>query len=231
MAKKYTVVEIFFSPQGEGARAGLPHVFVRFAGCNKQCAIATHGFDCDTDFSAGAKLSARQIADEVDALAPDFHSPVLFTGGEPCLQLDDELVAAIDRHWVLETNGTVDPKLSYDAWELCDHVTISPKGPESELALPRLFEPHMNDNGNLVSGFGQTRMTIERRYVIAAGGEMPKPSHDADYYYLSPAFQVEEPGVSLNRQRPGALAYCIYLAKANPPWRVSVQQHKQWGVR
>ena len=71
--KTYHVNEIFHSIQGEGVRVGIPHVFVRFAHCNLTCNEAEHGFDCDTEFSSGRKMTAREIFQEVHAEDPRLH--------------------------------------------------------------------------------------------------------------------------------------------------------------
>ena len=65
----YTINEIFWSPQGEGMRAGQMSVFIRFTGCNLKCRMeeaedSPGGFDCDTEFASGRKLSASEIVAE-----------------------------------------------------------------------------------------------------------------------------------------------------------------------
>lgn len=109
------VREIFYSLQGEGALAGTPAVFLRFAGCNLACPF------CDTDFSGGVTMSEEEIA---DALAAYPASLVVVTGGEPALQLTASLVERIHRlgkRVSIETNGTrpLPPGI--------DHVCCSPK--------------------------------------------------------------------------------------------------------
>lgn len=224
----YRVNEIFYSPQGEGMRAGLPHVFVRFAGCNQTCKIETHGFDCDTDFAGGVAMTAREIREACDAFSD--RAPVLFTGGEPCLQIDDELLSewsgrALDDQvmigrnpgvFVLETNGSVLPDVSERNWKNFAHVTVSPKTAEHTLRLLEqepwpIFEP----------------TTVELRYVRAAGQAPPKPrhSHLVDAVCISPAFEADG---TLRRE---TLDWCIEMVQDHPRWRLSVQQHKLWGVR
>src|SRR3954466_3693124 len=105
----YAVKEIFYTLQGEGAQAGRPAVFCRFAGCNlwsgreSDRATAVCRF-CDTDFigtngELGGKFAGgARLADTIDSLWPASYSAskyVVFTGGEPLLQLDAELIAAI----------------------------------------------------------------------------------------------------------------------------------------
>lgn len=115
MSKAYLVNEIFYSLQGEGYFTGTPAVFVRLSGCNRRCPF------CDTDFSSHTPMSAVEIADEA-AKYPARH--LVLTGGEPGLQVDDELIDALhSREFfvAIETNGSVPLPESID-W-----VTCSPK--------------------------------------------------------------------------------------------------------
>src|SRR5512133_726343 len=106
----YSVKEIFYTLQGEGAQAGRPAVFLRFAGCNlwsgleRDRATAVCRF-CDTEFvgtdgeGGGKFATADELADAVLARFPAEASRaerfVVCTGGEPLLQLDDALVDAL----------------------------------------------------------------------------------------------------------------------------------------
>ena len=154
----YAVKEIFYTLQGEGAQAGRPAVFCRFAGCNlwsgleRDRASATCKF-CDTDFvgtdgeGGGKFASADELADAIAAKlppsAPRAYRFVVCTGGEPLLQLDQALVEALHLRGfeiAVETNGTLAPPLGID-W-LC----VSPKagaplvadsGDELKLVFPQ----------------------------------------------------------------------------------------------
>jgi 7-carboxy-7-deazaguanine synthase len=96
------VTEIFFSIQGEGTRAGLPCVFVRFTGCDLRCVY------CDTAyaFHGGAEMTEAAILEEVERHAG---APVLLTGGEPMLQRGLPALArallARGREVLVETHG------------------------------------------------------------------------------------------------------------------------------
>ena len=130
----YAVKEIFATLQGEGAQAGRAAVFCRFAGCNlwsgreEDRATAVCQF-CDTDFvgaDAGKFESADALADAVLAEWPagDAHRFVVVTGGEPLLQLDAALIAALHARGfeiAVETNGTL------AAPEGLDWICVSPK--------------------------------------------------------------------------------------------------------
>ena len=133
----YAVKEIFKTLQGEGFHAGRPAVFCRFAGCNlwsgreQDRATAACTF-CDTDFvgtdgeNGGKFGSADDLAREIAGLwgAGADNRFVVLTGGEPMLQVDDELIAALkatDFEVAIETNGTMAVAPSID-W-----VCVSPK--------------------------------------------------------------------------------------------------------
>lgn len=206
-AKRYSVNEIFFSLQGEGARAGTPNVFVRFAGCNMRCDLkagkkSPGGFACDTEFESGAPLTKAQIVATGLRLAPGAGLGVIFTGGEPGLQLDKPLVDALRKAGFgplcIETNGTIDvAPLGLD-W-----ISLSPKVAEHALCV---------------------RACSEVRYVRGLGQGIPRPAAKAQWKFISPAFS----GEALDRQ---TLRWCVDLVKANPKWALSVQQHKVWGIR
>jgi len=132
-AMTYRVNEIFYSVQGEGFWTGRAAVFVRFSNCNlwsgherdRATAICTF---CDTDFTAGTDMAAGAVVDAACALLPNpVASPmVIFTGGEPLLQLDAELAEAFTDagfYTALETNGTLPLEVDVD-W-----VCVSPKTP------------------------------------------------------------------------------------------------------
>jgi len=134
----YSVKEMFYTLQGEGANAGQPAVFCRFAGCNlwsgreedRSSAICQF---CDTDFvgtdgTHGGKFdSAQALAAAIASFWPSAdtaHRFVVLTGGEPLLQVDEALVQALHAQGfeiAVESNGTVLPPAGID-W-LC----ISPK--------------------------------------------------------------------------------------------------------
>lgn len=134
----YSVKEIFLTVQGEGGQAGRPAVFLRFAGCNlwngleRDRATSVCTF-CDTDFvgtngeGGGKFASAEQLADAVTNLwrgGAGEPRLVVCTGGEPLLQLDAVLIAALKARGfeiALETNGTL------RAPQGIDWICVSPK--------------------------------------------------------------------------------------------------------
>jgi 7-carboxy-7-deazaguanine synthase (Cx14CxxC type) len=131
----YAVKEIFLTLQGEGMQAGRRAVFLRFTGCNlwsgreedRAAAVCTF---CDTDFVGmdgenGGRYDAAELADKVAALWIEGDQPlVVITGGEPMLQLDEALIAALHAKGfevAVETNGTLPAPAGID-W-----ICVSPK--------------------------------------------------------------------------------------------------------
>lgn len=152
----YKIKEIFYTLQGEGAQTGRPAVFCRFTGCNlwsgreedREKAVCKF---CDTDFRDtdglnGGRYSAEALAAIIASLWPKAAGKpyVVCTGGEPLLQLDEPLVAAIHARGfeiAIETNGTVNAPPGID-W-----ICMSPKagttleilaGHELKLVFPQI---------------------------------------------------------------------------------------------
>jgi len=165
--KTYRVNEIFYSVQGEGVRAGTPNVFVRLSGCNLQCAMESGpkspgGFDCDTEFVSGRDMTADEIFEEAVRVGGKCIN-VIFTGGEPLLQLDAELCRKF-LMWerCVETNGTIQITDQELEW-----VTVSPKVAEHAI---------------------RQHTASEVKYVRGYGQAIPKTRVGADHCLISPAF-------------------------------------------
>ena len=204
---RYSVKEIYYTLQGEGAHTGRPAVFCRFAGCNlwsgreADRATAVCRF-CDTDFvgtdgpGGGKFADAGALADAVRRLwpAPDGPAFVVCTGGEPLLQLDAALVDAFharDIEIAIESNGTLAPPDGID-W-----ICVSPKA-EAPLVLTR---------GD------------ELKLVYPQEGAEPERFAGLDFrhFFLQP---MDGPDVVRNTRL--AMDYCL----AHPRWRLSLQTHK-----
>ncbi len=199
--KYYTINEIFFSLQGEGIRTGSANIFIRFTGCNQTCNINSHGFDCDTEFISGRKMTLEEILIEVKNLSKECKW-IILTGGEPALQVDRELTDFFHDNGyklAIETNGSIniDDKCNID-W-----ITVSPK--VAEHCIRQL-------------------KANETKYVRGYGQNIPKTEIKSDYYLISPAFN----GLSVDNK---TLNWCVSLVKDNPKWSLSVQQHKLWNLR
>jgi 7-carboxy-7-deazaguanine synthase len=212
---KYSVKEIFYTIQGEGAQSGRPAVFCRFSGCNlwsgleKDRDSALCRF-CDTDFvgtdgpGGGVYGSCSELAAVIDFLWPSSgkmksRKLVVCTGGEPLLQLDASLLAALHKRnfeVAVETNGTRVPP------EGLDWICVSPKA-ETEIKL---------------------RKGDELKLVFPQKGLSPDDFRhlDFDYFFLQP---MDGPEFEANKQK--ALEYVM----ANPEWRLSLQIHKILGIQ
>jgi 7-carboxy-7-deazaguanine synthase (Cx14CxxC type) len=209
----YSVKEIYFTLQGEGANTGRAAVFCRFAGCNlwtgreEDRAEAVCNF-CDTDFvgtdgpGGGRFASAKELA---LAVSDNWQPPlsvrarplVVCTGGEPLLQLDEELVAAfhnVNFEVAIETNGTKLPPPGID-W-----ICVSPKA-GAELVL---------NSGH------------ELKLIFPQQGAEPElfDKLDFQHFFLQP---MDGPARDLNTRL--AIEYCL----EHPQWRLSLQTHKMLG--
>ena len=213
----YSVKEIFYTLQGEGAQAGMPAVFCRFAGCNlwsgreSDRASAICQF-CDTDFvgtdgTLGGKFDdANNLAALIAAQWPASDPPgsgkrlTVLTGGEPLLQVDAALIAALHDlgfRVAVETNGTVAAPAGID-W-LC----VSPKA-----GAP--WVQQAGDELKLV--WPQVPLDL---HSMAHTGQFA-------HRFLQP---MDGP------QQAANLARCIQACLTNPTWRLSVQTHKISGIR
>jgi len=204
----YSIKEIFYTLQGEGAHAGRPAVFCRFSGCNlwtgreSDRASAICQF-CDTDFvgtdgEGGGKFKTPQeLAATINALWPASYTAskyVVFTGGEPLLQLDKPLIDAMHAAGftiAIETNGTLPVP------EGVDWICVSPKM-GSELVVKKGSEikvviPQTNQDLSVYE-----QLDFENFYVQAMDGPLAK-------------FNTK---------------LAIETCKRNPKWKLSLQTHK-----
>jgi 7-carboxy-7-deazaguanine synthase (Cx14CxxC type) len=210
----YSIKEIFFTLQGEGANTGRAAVFCRFAGCNlwsgheKDRGQAVCQF-CDTDFvgtdgtGGGHFATATDVAQAVASAWPSQSAPrsrplVVCTGGEPLLQLDEELVAAFHQagfEIAIETNGTRLPPQGIN-W-----ICVSPKA-GADLVL---------------------RSGHELKLVFPQDGAEPELYEDLDFQHF---FLQPMDGAARDENTQLALRYCL----EHPQWRLSLQTHKLLGI-
>ncbi len=208
----YAVKEIFYTLQGEGAHAGRPAVFCRFAGCNlwsgrdQDRADAVCKF-CDTDFfgtngtGGGRFAEAATLADAVAAEWPGGGRPfVVCTGGEPLLQLDGGLIIALHERGfavAVETNGTIAP-----APVGLDWICVSPKAG----APLRLVE---GDELKLVVPQPGIALDALERLNFTRFSVQP----------------IDGPRLAANTRI--AMEICL----RRPHWQLSLQTHKLLGIR
>jgi 7-carboxy-7-deazaguanine synthase len=218
----YTVKEIFYTLQGEGAQAGRAAVFCRFSGCNlwsgreEDRSRAVCQF-CDTDFvgtgpDGGRFRSAKELADGIDRCWGGGQTPfqsssaadasrkyVVCTGGEPLLQVDDALIDVLHARGfevAVETNGTRPAPSSLD-W-----VCVSPKA-----------------GAPLVQTTGS-----ELKLVYPQENAPPEKFEQLDFRYF---FLQPMDGPDTQRNTELAIDYCL----RHPRWRLSIQTHKLVGLR
>ena len=190
------VNEIFYSIQGEGAHTGTPAVFVRFSGCNLRCSF------CDTEHQKGMPMTEQEI---INAVLQYPARLVVFTGGEPTLQLSKNIVDALhdaNRIVAIETNGTRPIHAKVD-W-----ITLSPKFEftyDAELAL-------LTCNELKVVWTGTNDLSRYNNIV-------------ADRYYLQPC---DTGDAVANAEIINSLVKYI---KQNPKWQISLQTQKILKVR
>lgn len=210
----YSVKEIYYTLQGEGAQTGRPAVFLRFSGCNlwtgreedRKQAICQF---CDTDFvgtdgpRGGKFKDPESLVSAVDACWEEHtesrsHRFVVCTGGEPLLQLDQAAVRGLQKAGFkvgVETNGTRNPPPGLD-W-----ICVSPKA-GAEVILRR--------GNELKLVYPQLDMD-PRRFE----------SLDFEHFFLQPM-----DGPRLRENTHLAIQHCL----GNPQWRLSIQTHKLIGL-
>lgn len=206
----YAVKELFYTLQGEGAQAGRPAVFLRFAGCNLWSGLERDRADavcafCDTDFvgtdgpGGGKFANAEALAAAVAKAWPGGGRPyVVCTGGEPLLQLDAPLIDALhDQGFEIgvETNGTI----------------AAPGGIDWLCVSPKSTAPLVQRSGN------------ELKLVYRQKDAPPEAFADLafDFFFLQPM-----DGPSQREEIAAAVDYC----RRHPQWRLSLQTHKILGI-
>lgn len=207
----YQVKEIFYTLQGEGANAGRPAIFCRFAGCNlwsgleADRATAQCRF-CDTEFvgtggPGGGKFKRpEELVEACIAASGEEVTPslIVLTGGEPMLQVNLPLVTALHDEGfevAIETNGTIKVPRAID-W-----ICVSPKA-----------------GTTLVQRTGE-----ELKLVFPQAGLDPETLTGLDFRYR---FLQPMDGPERDANTAAVVAYC----KANPEWRLSLQTHKLIGI-
>ena len=201
---KLNINEIFYSLQGEGARAGEASIFIRLQGCSAKNACFKSGVHCDTEFTSGYELELQEIKDFISKYNCEW---IVWTGGEPLDQLTEEIVAFFKPYkQAIETSGLKTPP------ENLDWVVVSPK--VAEHVILKKFVLRRNEGGHCE----------ELRWVRNVNQAIPETKIIAHKYYISPHFDGE-------RINEGSLKHCIQLCLDNPKWILSVQQHKLWQVR
>lgn len=187
---KLVVKEIFYSLQGEGGRMGEASVFIRLAKCNLACDF------CDTDFANGDEMTMEEIHDAIKVYPCRW---IIWTGGEPTIQLKDEhleIFRQLGYKQAIETNGT------RTVPSLIDYITCSPKQSYESVKAKVPFAHEI-------------RMPVRKGDILPDISILPQ----ADNYFLSPVFDG-------NKLNPDNVNYCVDLIMQDPRWRLSLQMHK-----
>ena len=195
--KQYRVNEIFYSLQGEGRWAGTAAIFVRFSGCNLRCPF------CDTDFSKSYIMTADDIIAKMKEVGGQCHFMV-FTGGEPSLQLDNQLIEMLHQEGYyisVETNGTHPLPLGVD-W-----ITCSPKVEYVTNGKPQLTRA------------SEVKVIFDGRHNVSDYGIQ------AEEYFIQPCDTGDsERNIQIVQE-------ILEFVKANPKWRLSLQEQKLLSIR
>ncbi|MCH5241489.1 MAG: radical SAM protein [Muribaculaceae bacterium] len=194
--------EIFHSIQGEGCRAGVPSVFIRFSGCNLKC-----GF-CDTRHEEGKLMNDEEIINEIKKYPA---SQIVLTGGEPSLFIDEDFVSKIKNSTglpiTIETNGTtVLPKG-------IDWVTVSPKSGMQERGDACVKVEHANELK--VVDVGQD---LEPYFQLKCVG-------NDTVMLLQPCYVEDQTEREKNTRRT------IRRVMSDPRWRLSLQTHRFLNIK
>lgn len=155
------VNEIFYSLQGEGARTGIPSIFIRLSGCQAQYACQAKGIICDTNFVDFEEMNDQNIFEQI-SLFPCKN--IIWTGGEPLQQLTQQTIDFFkEKNYFqsIETSG----------------LFPCPKGIDYIVISPKINEELLQKNFTHVQ---------ELRYLIKKGDPYPTPTITADFYMLSP---------------------------------------------
>jgi 7-carboxy-7-deazaguanine synthase len=213
MAGTYGIREVFATLQGEGAQAGTPAVFLRFAGCNLGYEICPW---CDTDWLKAAHVEDVRgtLALVASAAGGRFGAGregllLVATGGEPSLQLDEPLASAlrsVGYRLAMETNGSRPIDRS-----LVDWLTVSPK--QESFVQRAGDEMKLLYTGTSAPGITPDVPAVRR---LTAGTRF-------DHYFLQP---VDVPAAG----GPNYAETAAAVMELGPPWRLSVQMHKIVGL-
>ena len=174
--------EIFYSLQGEGNRSGSANIFIRLAKCNKKCSF------CDTEFNTYKEYTLKELTDYIK----QYHCEnIIWTGGEPCLQLTNDIVTYFHKlgyYQAIETNG------SLQIPDGLNWITISPKQRKLHGSIKQCNEL------KFVYPYFTNKLDISRFNI------------EYDHLYISPCFDgLKALYTNINE--------CIEFVKKNPNYK------------
>lgn len=206
--------EIFYSLQGEGSLTGRAAAFVRFSGCNRRCSF------CDANFASFQELSGNEILaallDVDPILATNETALIVFTGGEPTLQLTREFLEDVREAFPgatiqVETNGSTLDR--WNGFDLC-RLAISPKTPEDARLAIRFLSDNPDVQAELKIVYDGDDLSI----FDGVRSDVAK--------FIQPKFvDGDDIATRVNIEKS------ISFIKENPQWTLSLQTHKIVGIR
>jgi len=191
------VNEIFYSLQGEGFRSGEPSLFIRLSDCDLACAF------CDTEFDSGDDVTLHDLKERAKGYG--VCRWIVFTGGEPLLQLNPDVLKYFrDQRFLvaIETNGN--NRVRKEMRDLIDWLVVSPK--VANHVITKNFKDIIIDEYRLVRHKGHTSLSVPEDIEITTR-------------YVSPVFNGSKPDMQ-------NIQHCIDLCLRHPNWKLSIQLHK-----
>ena len=231
--KRYNISEIFYSLQGEGSGTGEPSFFIRFFGCNRACPF------CDTKLARWEQLTCedmferiKEIAKKADIAEDNRYWRFVLTGGEPTLQIDEDLVSSLLGCFgsgsapkiQIETNGTRLEQLPLDILSRV-YLAISPKTLEDALSVAEWLR---NGSAELCKG-AEIKLVSNPLYPedsdLSKTLAIFKDTPEKIGYFLQPL------DTGNKEQNIEEVKKCVQTIKTNPKWRLSLQTHKILNIR
>ena len=208
--KQYRINEIFYSIQGEGFFTGHASIFIRFSGCNMNCSF------CDTKHNAYVSMDIDDIYERAVEASPKCKR-IVFTGGEPMIQLDDNIIDFFkNKKYILhvETNGSI----VKDFLDKLDWITVSPK-------LKTYSEIGRNEAWNIT-------IVDDRDWKLRWGDELKVVYQGQNLnMYIE---RIEEKSFRFLYLQPCSMQNIrntIVKIKNNPQWALSLQTQKMLNIQ
>jgi 7-carboxy-7-deazaguanine synthase len=201
------VNEIFWSIQGEGARSGLPSIFLRLTGCTLQCPYC----DSRQAWAEGTRMTVKRILAEIAGLKASYpDSQVVITGGEPLEQDLGELVAGLRQGGyfiAIETNGIYSQDLALEWW------TLSPKD-VSEFYIA----------GDLKKKINEVKLIVNRNLDTGVIEKIREIGNDFPIF-------LQPDGYDRYRYRRSFALFKACQSRGIRNVRLGVQMHRIFGIK
>jgi len=208
---------------------GKPAIFIRFTGCNQNC------WFCDTNWQNGVEMSVAEILQEIEKFPAKM---IIWTGGEPTLQLNNEILSHFTHYYnAIETNGTnpvpskidyiscspkVDVEILQKNFDFVNEFRFSYCNSTRHCGLAPQSLEKKDDSDESMNGKGTQPIAAFTAMTLPKIDYLPK----ADNYFLSPILLGNDVFGKKNAENINS---CINFIKQNPQWRLSFQTHKLLG--